>query len=83
MSNVGLQFVIKKIKINKINSVVSELINIAQKLVVGYFISVIDLQVKCLMKNYFWSTLIMKSLQAKKFENNTQGCHFTWKPGKT
>ena len=67
MSNVGLQFVIKKIKINKINSVVSELINIAQKLVVGYFLKFKDLQIKCLIKKLFLVNPYYEIFASQKF----------------
>ena len=57
MSNIGYSLL--KVKISKINNEVSELINIEEKLVAGYFINLIHLQIKCLMKKIIFGQHIL------------------------
>ena len=62
MSNI--KYSLLKVKINKINNEVSELINI---LVVGYFLNFIDLQIKCLMKKLFLVNPYYEICASQKF----------------
>ena len=56
-----------KVKINKMNNEVRELINIAQKLVVGYFLNFKDLQIKCLIKKLFLVNPYYEIFASQKF----------------
>ena len=64
MSNIGYSLL--KVKINKINNVVSELIYKAQKFVVGYFLNYIDLQIKYLIEKIFFVNTYYETIASQK-----------------